>query len=64
MRMSLQEKLYYFRHNPSDIKYLAEEALDSTNERKLQDLFGTTSSWMIACRFENICYQALADYCY
>ena len=64
MRMSLTEKFYRSLHNPSDLKYLAEEVFDSTNEAKLQDLFGTTSSWLLACRAENIRYQTLADYCY
>ena len=63
-RMTLSEKQWYSLHNPSDLNYLLENALDYTNEAKFQDSFGTTSGWLIACRAENIRYQTLADYCY
>lgn len=64
MRMSLQERMNYVFNDPFKLKYLLYICLEYTNERKLQDLFGTTSSWLFACRAENICYQTLADYCY
>lgn len=62
--MTISERFHLKTADPYNIRLLLDDAIYSTCLREQAFRFATTSEWQFECRFENICYKILADYCY